>query len=183
MIYDLPRNLEVCGVSYEIRSDYRAVLDICAALSDAELDDQDRALVALDIMYPVFHDMPPEHYDEAIRQCFWFISCGDENHNRKAPKLMDWEKDFKYIVAPVNRVCGTEIRALEYMHWWTFVSAYYEIGGDCTFAQIVRVREKLAKGKLLDKQDREWYRNNRELVDMKAEYTEKDNEVFKQWGV
>ena len=69
------------------------------------------------------------------------------------------------------------------MHWWTFIAAYYEIGGDCTFSQIVRIREKLAKGKTLDKSDREWYRSNRHLVDFKTEYTTQENELCKLWGV
>jgi hypothetical protein len=196
MIYDLPTSLDVCGLSYEIRSDYRAVLDVCAALSDADLSDQDKGLVTLDIFYPAFSGytvesdgteeailMPPEHYEEAIKRCFWFVSCGDENQNRKAPKLMDWEKDFKYIVAPVNRVVGQEVRAAQYMHWWTFIGAYYEIGGDCTFAQIVRIRDLLNRGKKLDKQDREWYVKNRGLVDMKSSYSEKEKAVLGAWGV
>lgn len=177
----LPTSLEVCGAEYEIRSDYRAVLDICAALSDPELEERERALVLLDIFYPGFSEMPPEHYEEAITQCLRFINCGDGPQNRKAPKLMDWEQDFKYIVAPINRVMGQEIRAVEYLHWWTFISAYYEIG-DCLFAQIVRIREKKAKGKKLDKSEQEWYRQNRELVDIKTTYTEKEMDLLKQWG-
>jgi len=50
---------------------------------------------------------------------------------RKA-KLADWEQDFPLIVNPVNRVLGYEVRDCEYCHWWTFLSAYYEIG-DCLF--------------------------------------------------
>lgn len=181
MMYDLPTSVEVYGTSYEIRSDYRAILDICAAISDAELNDQDKATVVLEIFYPGLEEMPSEHYQEAIRQCFWFISCGDEEKGRKNPKLMDWEKDFKYIVAPINRVCGQEIRAVPYMHWWTFISAYYEIGGDCTFSQIVRVREKLAKGKKLDKSDAEWYRQHRDIVDLQPVYTVQDNAELSKW--
>lgn len=181
MMYDLPKSLTVCGSEYEIRSDFRAVLDICAALSDNELDDQDKALVALDIMYPAFVEMPPEHYQEAIQQCFWFINCGDDDQNRKAPKLMDWEHDFKYIVAPINRVMGQEVRSVKYLHWWTFISAYYEIG-DCTFAQIIRIRDKKARGKTMDKMDREWYSRNRSLVDLPTRYTEAENEILKLWG-
>ena len=68
------------------------------------------------------------------------------------------------------------------MHWWSFLSAYNEIG-DCTFAQIVRVRDHLARGKKLDKQDRERYMKNRDLVDFKNKYTDAEQEVFKAWGV
>lgn len=176
----LPTSLEVGGVEYAIRSDYRAVLDICTALSDPELDEQERATVLLAILYPDFEVIPRERLEEAVSQGLRFISGGDESAH-KAPKLVDWEQDFSYIVAPINRVMGQEIRAVEYMHWWTFLAAYYEIG-DCTFAQIVRIRNQLARGKTLDKSDREWYRRNRELVDLKRKYTDTEEEMVKNWG-
>jgi hypothetical protein len=37
MTFGLPESLEVCGCSYSIRSDFRAVLDVCAALSGSVL--------------------------------------------------------------------------------------------------------------------------------------------------
>ena len=94
---------------------------------------------------------------------------------------MDWEQDYGLMIAPINRVIGREIRAMEYMHWWTFLAAYQEIG-DCTFAQVVRIRYRLARGKTLDKSDREWYRKNRHLVDFKRKYTSADDELMKEWG-
>lgn len=186
MIYDLPTSVEVGGNEYAIRSDYRAVLDICAALSDPELTDQDKGNVALGIFYGerIFQTLPVDQYGEALRRCFWFIAGGatEAPTARKMPKLMDWEQDFQYIVAPINRVIGAEIRSVEYLHWWSFLSAYYEIG-DCVFAQIVRIRSLMARGKPLDKSDREWYQQNRELVDLKTTYTDQENELLKQWGV
>lgn len=178
----LPTRVEVGGTEYAVRSDYRAALDICAALSDPELDSRERAVVALTIFYPDLSAMPPEHCQEAVEKCLRFISGGDEGaSSRKAPKLVDWEQDFQHIIAPINRVLGQEVRAVEYMHWWTFLAAFYEIG-DCTFAQIVRVRDRLARGKPLDKQDREWYQNNRHLVDFKRKYTSAEDEMAKSWG-
>lgn len=177
----LPTRVELGGAEYDIRSDYRAVLDICAALSDPELDGQERAVVALTIFYPDLAVMPSEHHQEAVEQCLRFIRGGDEEPPGRAPKLMDWEQDFQHIIAPINRVLGQEVRSVEYMHWWTFLAAFYEIG-DCTFAQIVRVRDRLARGKALDKQDREWYRNNRHLVDFKRKYTSTEDDMAKSWG-
>ena len=193
-MYDLPTSLEVCGVEYEIRSDFRAVLDVCAALSDPDLSVQEKVYVLLDIIYPSFDGymdeqglevkMSPEHYEEAVKQCYWFINCGaEEDNTRKTPKLVDWEQDFQYMVAPINRVVGTEVRALEYFHWWSFISAYYEIGGDCTFAQIVRIRNKKARGKPLDKEEARWYRENRKMVDLRHTYSESEKAVLNAWGV
>lgn len=187
MNYELPESLEIGGVSYAIRSGYRAVLDVCAALSDRELSGQEKTLAALCTFYPEYEDIPPEHLDEALEKLFWFIDCGEEHDKtRKSPRLVDWEKDFQIIAAPVNRVLGTEIRRKtgpdDYgVHWWTFISAYREIG-DCTFAQVVRIRDRKARGKSLDKQDREWYRRNRDLVDIQEKYTSAEQDFLKGWG-
>ena len=176
----LPTSLEVGGAGYEIRSDYRAVLDICAALSDGALNDQERAFAALDILFPALEEMPLEHYRDALERCYWFINGGDDPPEGETPRLIDWRQDFKLIVAPVNRVIGREIRAAEYLHWWTFLAAYYEIG-DCLFAQVVRIREKQARGASLDQSERKFYKKNREIVDLKNKYTAQDEAVLNMW--
>lgn len=177
----LPTSVEVGSAKYEIRSDYRAALDICAVLNDPELDDRERAYTILDIFYPAFKTIPEEHFQEAIERCLKFINGDGPQNPGKPPKLVDWEQDFTLIVAPINRVTGQEIRAIDYLHWWTFLAAYQEIG-DCTFAQVVRIRDHLARGKKLDKQDQEWYKRNRHLVDFERKYTSADEALLKEWG-
>lgn len=181
MTWGLPVSVEISGAEYSVRTDYRAILDICAAISDPELDNQERSIAALAIFYPDIDSMPPEDYENALRECFRFINCNAEEAPGRAPRLVDWEQDYSLIIAPINRVLGCEARAVEYMHWWTFLAAYQEIG-DCTFAQVVRIRDKLARGKSLDKQDREWYRRNRRLVDLKTPYTSAEQDLLKEWG-
>ena len=78
MNYELPTALEVGGREYQIRSDYRAALDICAALSDTELSEQDKAAAALCIFYPEIEEMPSEDWEEALERCFWFINGGED---------------------------------------------------------------------------------------------------------
>ena len=176
-MYDLPTSVTLGGTEYKIRSDYRAILDICMALTDPDLDNENKVHEMLTIFYE--DEIPVELWGDAIKECVNFINLGQAQ--KKAPKLMDWRQDFSYIVAPINRVLGTEIRALEYVHWWTFIGAYYEIG-DCLFAQIVRIRSLKAKGKLKDKADKEWYKENRDLVDLKTTYSQAEEDLFKQWG-
>lgn len=181
MNWSLPESVEVQGVTYSIRTDYRCILDILTDLSDPEADGRDRALAVLIGLYPDFDDMPPEHYEDAIQAGLNFINCDSNDAPHKAPRLVDWEQDYPLIIAPINRVIGGEVRSVEYMHWWSFLAAYQEIG-DCTFAQVVRIRDHLARGKSLDKSDREWYRKNRHLVDFKRKYTSADDALMKEWG-
>lgn len=180
MIYDLPTSVNVCGVVYEIRYDYRAILDICIALSAGELTQEEKAVAALTIFYPDFDIMPPDHFEEALKQCFWFIDCGEPSPQQKGPRLMDWDKDFQYIVAPVNKAIGKDIRSIK-LHWWTFITAYMEIG-ECTFAHIVGIRDKLARHKKLEKNEREWYNRNREIVDLTTRYSENEQNLLSAWG-
>lgn len=67
----------------------RVVLDICAALSDPELDRQERTIVALTIFYQDLSAMLSEHHQKAVEQCLNFIRGGDEEPPGRAPKLMD----------------------------------------------------------------------------------------------
>lgn len=179
MTYALPTSVDVDGVEYAIRSDYRAVLDILTALADPDLSEAEKAQCVIEIFYPDYEEITD--YEAAIKACFDFISYGDDN-SKKAPRLMDWEQDFNSIVGAVNRVVGTEIRSVEYMHWYTFLAAYYEIG-DCLFAQIVNIRNKKAKGKRLEKYEQEWYRENRHLVDFRVKFSDADNEALASWGI
>ena len=183
VIYSLPTSVEVNGTEYTIQSDYRAVLDILTALSDGDLDEQDKAEAALTIFYPEFSSMPASDYQEALNQCFRFIDHGQGAKTQgKQPAVMSWEQDFDMIISPVNRIAGCEVRSLPYLHWWSFLSYYMEIG-DCLFAQVVAIRDKKARGKPLDKQEREFYRRNREMVDLKTTYTEAEQNLPAAWGI
>lgn len=180
MIYSLPTSLEVNGTDYAIESDFRRALDILEISADPEFTQTEKAEMMLCGLYRDFENMPYSDYQEACRQAVWFLDGGEEPTKDNGPRLMDWGQDFRYIVAPVNRIMGQDVRGMEYCHWWTFLSAWQEIG-DCTFAQIVNIRQKKARGKKLDESEREFYRRNRKAVDLKRTYTEEDNRLLAQW--
>ena len=145
----LPKTACIGGRCFRIRSDFREILDICAALNDPELTDQDRAEVAVKIFYPDWDQITD--MAAAVKFMLWFLDGGmDRGDQRPQPKQMDWEQDFPMIIAPINRVAGRDVRALPYMHWWTFIGYYMEIG-DCTFSTILDIRRKLRKHKKLEK--------------------------------
>lgn len=182
MNYSLPESLEVGGKEYAIRWDYRAVLDICTALSAVDLDSEEKALAALIIFYPDLDAIPTEHYNEALEKCFWFINVGEtEQKNKPSRKLMDWEQDFNLIVGPVSRVIGQDIRGIKNLHWWSFIAAYMEIG-DCLFAQVVNIRTKQHKGKKLTKEEQSFYRENQDIIDFRTVYSDEEQKLLEVWG-
>lgn len=188
--WDLPTSVEVGGREWEVRFDFRAVLDVMQVMADPELDGEERAIVALSVFYPDLEDMPQADLEEAVNRMNWFVAGGEDERPDKPrrPRVMDWEQDFPLIVAPVNRVLGYDARAVPYdaeaneggLHWWTFLAAYREVG-DCTFAQVVGIRKKRLEGKRLDKSDERFYRENRALVDLRRIETEQERALFDEW--
>lgn len=186
MEYGLPTTVNICGESYAVRYDFRVILDIFEALNDPNLDGNERAVAVLTMFYPEYETI--SDYEAAIKELYKFISCGEATEKgQKHGKLIDWSQDYKLIVSPINRILGKEIRSIPYdldtntggLHWWTFISAFQEIG-DCFFAQVVRIRNKKAKGKKLDKSEQEFYRQNKGIIAIKTRYSEKEEELIAQ---
>lgn len=181
MTYTLPTSLDIAGAPYAIHSDYRRVLEIFEMLSDPELSDQDHAMLMLEGLFCDFESIPAESYQEAVAQAVWFLDGGIARERTGEPVVMDWAQDYPYIIAPVNRIMGCEIRALAYCHWWTFLAAWQEIG-DCFFSHLVSVRMKRAKGKKLDKDEQAFYKKNRQAVELKRKYTNAENDLVARWS-
>ena len=170
--WEFPTSLNIGDVDYEIRTDYRAVLDLLTALADPDLTDDDPQMTAymqsrviLEIMFPDCDNIPTEHIQEALEKVAEFIDMGISD-DRKKPKTMDWEQDAPILIPAINKVLNTEIRAQKYIHWWTFLGAYMEIG-ESLFSNIVHIRQKKAKGKKLEKWEQDFYKENKSLIDFK----------------
>lgn len=176
-IYGLPLNTQNGSVSliYRNRGDFRVILDIFIMLADKTLEIGEKTACLLMMIYENYDEI--EDYQAALNEAIWFISGGENEDKTDGMRLVDWEKDFKYIIAPVNKVLGIEARSTEYLHWWTFLSAYYEIG-ESTFTNIVGIRYKLAKGKPLTPAEREYLAENRDRIEIGNELTEEEKEFI-----
>lgn len=166
--YSLPTELEVSGEILKIRSDYRVILDIIEALNDPDFDNSEKALTTIQILY-LDWEKALANAQEATQKAYWFISGGSETtKTSNKPPVMSWVQDFELIIAPVNRVLGFEARSAEYLHWWTFLSGYMEIG-ECTFSTFVNIREKLQTHKKLEDWEKRIYRENYDRIVLKKQ--------------
>lgn len=186
MNYSLPKTVYVDGQELAVRYDFRVILEIIAMLSDNDLTGMDKTEALIDMFYVEPDEV--RNLKAAVEACFHFID-NSKRTLKKSPRLTDWEQDFEYIIAPVNRVLGYECRSVEYdpetntggVHWWTFLAAYMEIGGDCLYSQIVSIRDKQARKKKLEKYERDWLKRNGDLVRIRQNYTAAEEELLKEW--
>ena len=182
--WKLPTSLHVGGANYKIRTDYRVILDILAAMNDPDILDPgmtedekqaEKVLTMLQILYIDFGSMPPRDWKEAAEKACDFIDCGIKDDGKPKPQTMDWEQDAPLIVPAINKSVKIDVRSVKYMHWWTFFGLYMEIG-ESTFSTVVSIRDKKRRGKKLEKWEQEFYRNNKHLVDLKARRIERSDE-------
>lgn len=181
--WKLPTSLEVGGKEYAMRTDYRAILDILAAMNDPEIfepgmtEDEkkiEQTMTMLQILYIDFDSIPPKYYQEAAEKAVDFIDCGIKGDDKPKPRTMDWEQDAPIIAPEVSKVAGRDIRVGE-THWWEFFGYYLGIG-EGMFNTIVSIREKRRKGKKLEKWEKEFYQNNKNLIDLKVKKAERSDE-------
>ena len=123
--WKLPTFLRVGGRNYKIRTDYRAILDILAAMNDPDILEPDmsgeeinaeRIMTMLQILYIDFESMPTSDWDEAAEKAKEFIDCGIKDDGAHKPRLIDWEQDAPVIVPAINKVCGKDVRSVKYMY-------------------------------------------------------------------
>ena len=91
-------------------------------------------------------------------------ACTDDT----VKQLRAWgrEQDAPLIAADINKAAGCEVRALPYLHWWTFMAWFNSIG-DGQLATLLRVRSKLRHGQKLQPWEQDYYRKNKAMVDLR----------------
>lgn len=193
-MYEIPTTITVGSTEYRIRNkgDYRMVLDCFSALQDASLNSNERLFCSLIIFYEDINCIADinkfEDLEEAATKMFDFFNCGRSQSIGKKMnhKLIDWEQDSQIICSAINKVANKEVRAEPYIHWWTFMG-YYSAVGESLLSTIVSIRDKIVRGKKLEKHEHTFRQENPEYfvwntnnIDEEAE--ELFNELWNKCG-
>lgn len=182
----LPVDVNFDDVTLNIRNkgDFRVALDVIVALNDPNLSDVERAIASLFIFYDNIASSPEEidlrapYIQDALNFMCLFIAGGKEDNKKTSPKLMDWEQDFDLIVPPINTILGRDVRGMDYLHWWTFLSAFMSIR-ESTFAEVIAIRRKKIKGAKLTTEERAFARENAELIQLETKATAEEEEEIR----
>lgn len=163
----MKETIRLNGEKWEVRADYRKIRAVIRALTDRSLDmlPQARAMAALKIFYVEFDRLTDYHAAfEGMREFIDNVSGGTGS----GPRLIDLEKDWKYIVAAVNKVSGQPVRNMEFLHIEDFLGYLQERDPESTISHIINIRYALATGKFnkLSKEQKEFYYKNKEDIDL-----------------
>ena len=179
-VWSLPVSADIGGENYSISADFRDVLEIIDILNNPNKPMFLRWQIAIGLFYD--REIPEEFQKEAMEFLSAFISYGSDE-KKPGPKLIDWNQDAQLILSDVNKVAGTEVRAVKFLHWWTFLSYFYGVG-DGQLSTVVSIRSKKQKGKKLEKWEETYYKENKEKIDFKKPQTADDvaaQAYFDKW--
>lgn len=167
-MYTLQTSVVINDKEFHITNDgdFRMVLDCFNALNDEEMSEDMRVLASLLIFYNEFNSLDDlmdyqDILNDLAKAMYKFFNCGQD----KSPgaetnyALIDWDKDAHMVCSAVNTVANKEIRAIEYVHWWTFMGYYMSVG-DSVLATVVGIRHKIMAHKKLEKWEKEYKRDN-----------------------
>ena len=117
--------------------------------------------------------VPRQHWQAALDFMTAFLTCGRQE--QPGPRLMDWNHDAAAILAGVNRVAGQEIRALPYVHWWSFLSWFHAMEPG-QLSTLVSIRQRLRQGKPLESWQQEFYRANIRAVELPQRLSQQEQQ-------
>ena len=167
MIGILPKSLDVGGKRYGINSDFRIVLNLFEVLQLDELTDLEKAYITVNVLYT--EEIPDKDFEEAVKKAYWFCDGGDMPKSQPSKvKTLDWKHDESVIFPAINKAAGCEVRTLPYLHWWSFLGYFGEIG-EGLFSTVMNIRLKRAEGKKLEKYEKDFLRKHKELVVLHSE--------------
>lgn len=167
--WELPTCAVFDGKSYAFHGDFRDILEIFSYFEDPDMPDYLKWQVALALFYE--EQIPESCRQEAIVFLSEFLRGGMQD--KPGIKLLDWQQDAPLIVADVNKVAGTEIRSLPFLHWWSFLAWFHAIGQG-QLSTVVAIRDKLYRGKALEKWEKDFYREHKQMVDLPKRYSREE---------
>lgn len=176
MIFDLPTEAEFGGRAWAMNTDYRDVLRVLTAFEDVDLTDEEKAYICIHNLYVDAVNIPGGLLQAAFDAAVDFIDGGRQRRDDGPnPRTMDWVQDAPLLFPAVNRAAGFEVRSVDYMHWWTFLGYFMEIR-DTTYATVLGLRQKKfgKHRKKLEKQEQEFWNNNRDICELHTRYTEEE---------
>lgn len=155
-----PTAVMINGEPVDINTDYRIVLKISSAFNDAELLEAEKLEVLIKLLYPT----PPSDIASAIKQGLKFINLGEEIEPSKETKVYDYNKDAQYIYTAFKSSFNIDLIAIKSMHWWEFKMLFADLG-ECFFSNLVGIRSRLRKGKLME-HERDFVAKNKKIIEL-----------------
>ncbi len=174
----LPKKIKIKNRVYDIRYDYRTIINILLAFEDEELTYNEKIYVMIKNLY--VDNIPDEDYEEACLKAIKFIDLNREETStpKDSKRIYSFTKDGNYIFTGINSTHHIDLEKEENLHWWKFMAMFMDMNSDCMFGEITYYRKRKLEGKLT-KEEKKNYEKIKDMIDL--EETKKPSEAKKKF--
>ena len=138
-----PEYVEVSdGTKYKINTDFRVALKCDEIAKDDSIDDYERSLAIIYLLFgeEVFNHF--EHHNELVGLAKKYMLCGKEEDKKREEPDMDFNQDMELIrISFISDYNGLDLKDTN-MHFWEFMDRINGLSnselGDCCILNRVR---------------------------------------------
>lgn len=151
---------------YPIDSDFRTGIQISQCLIDKELNERERQMTAVSLLFPDKKKRPG--IEESLEALEWFLNEFNHDHHGKSDgrKLMDFDIDQWRIYTAFLSQYRIDLNTVD-MHWFTFMGLLSNLS-ECSFTSVIDIRQKKLNTKML-KEEKKAYSDAKRIYDLKEE--------------
>ena len=125
---------------YKINTDFKVALRCEEVSQDDTIDDTERALAIIYLLYGENGLENPKDYEELLKKGAIFLNCGKEPTRDREEPDMDFEQDKAYIKASFYTDYNIPDIYSENMHWYEFVTLMNGLKEDCVLNRVREIR-------------------------------------------
>lgn len=174
-----PEFAEVCGREYKINTDYHVALQCFEIINDETIDDYERALA---IIYLLFGFVPDENADLFLEKAKLFLRCGkpESDIDDDEEKDIDFNFDSGYIMASFMSDYKIDLSAVQEMHFWQYIDLIGGLTKNCVMSRVRELRN-YDLSEIKDAQQREEMARAKESVRLPQNLTRAQQRAFDEF--
>jgi hypothetical protein len=140
-----PNLIRIKNREFRLNTDFRNWLKICAAFDDNDLEIIEQRALQLRLAFLEFDkhvEFITENMTEFYEAMVSFLRCFNPPaaEGKKESYLFDFQEDWENICAAYAEKYGADLKTIEYLHWFDFMSRFQNLSKDSVFMNDVAIR-------------------------------------------
>jgi len=135
-----PEHAKIGEKLYKINTDFKIALKCEQVSQNDEIDDTERALAIIFLLFGEEGLNNPQDYEEMLKKAIIYLGCGKEQSKREEEPDMDFEQDKAYIKASFYTDYNIPDVYSTNMHWYDFVTLMNGLKEDCVLNRVREIR-------------------------------------------
>lgn len=175
-----PEYIKIDDKKIKINTDFRIALKCQEIATDPEINDIERAMAIIYLLFGKEALEDEEHYEEYLQKSAKFLACGKEMQQAKGDNepIFDYKQDWGYIKASFMSDYQIDLDTTK-IHWWTFFDLLNGLTKHSKLVEVMRIRNEPLDDKK-GKERSEWIEAKKSVA-LKRQKTKRELELDERW--